>query len=255
MQALGVYVYSVEVVGMSKAIIQPAGSDPEATLEQIKKFKDITVYGFLLNPDPKHPLEKVLKEHWAEIHHLTGEKVMIVATGAPAEYSDALKEYWKAKLGDDFEKTWAEWKKKPDAGAAYEYLDMFEPHLEPSQLPCLVLFTDPDKREALVRPLPSWDADDLFQLLKNIFTVVRDCAEEEDEAERLERLRSLTSKSAAILTHLEHIKDEAVAYIEKNPTKVVTTVISFALALASGNVIALGPAAVTILKAIKDALS
>lgn len=240
---------------MSKAIMEPTGSDPQATLEQIKKFKDVTVYGFLLNPDPKHPLEKVLKERWAEIHHLTGEKVMIVATGAPAAYSDDLKEYWKAKLGDDFEKVWAEWKKAPDAGVAYDYLDIFEPRLEPSQLPCLVLFTNADKREALVRSLPSWDADDLFQLLKNIFSVVRECAELVDEAERLERLRSLTSTSAVILDHLDHIKDEAAEYIEKNPTKVVTTAISFVLALASGHVIALGSAAVTILKAIKDALS
>ncbi|XGB40346.1 MAG: hypothetical protein LVT47_06715 [Cyanobacteria bacterium LVE1205-1] len=106
----------------------PVSKNVHATLEQLKKFNDVNIYGFLLNPDPKHPVAQVLKERWSEIHYLTGEKVMLVVTEAPKEWSDNLKNYWRRKLGDDFKNIWREWQKKPDAGIAFQYMDILALH-------------------------------------------------------------------------------------------------------------------------------
>jgi len=228
----------------------------QATLEQLKRFRDVTVYGFLLNPDPTRPLAQVMRERWTEIHHLTGERVMIVATEVPDKWSDNLKEYWKNKLGTDYGKVWQEWQRRPDAGVAFQYMDLFSPHLDQSQLPCLVLFTNPEELRAVVRPLPDWDADSLFHLLRNLLGAIRKCAEQPDEAKRLECLEhSLTSPVALVSADLDYMKDKAVDYIKHHPAQVMTTTIGFVLALATGNVLALSPVAVTILKAVKDAVS
>lgn len=233
-----------------RGLIQPQ-DDERTTIKLLENFKDVSVYGFLLNPDPNHPLEQVIRERWMEMHYLTGEKIMIVATGAPVEYSENLKNYWKEKLGADFEKTWQVWQRKPDAGVAYQYLERF--NLKESQLPCLVLYTDPGEKQAVVRSLPPWDVKSLYRLLKNLLEATRQCTAQVDEEERLMCLAdSLTSPSVVILDNLDYVKDKALGYIKEHPAEILKTTASFALALVSGNVIALGPSAVAILEKIKE---
>lgn len=226
------------------------------TLAQLRRFTGVTIYGFLLNPDPKHPLAQVMRERWSELHYLSGGKVMLVATEVPAQWTKSLEEYWKEKLGEDFEPTWQEWRKSPDAGIAFQYMDLFDPPLDQSQLPCLVLFTNPEKPQAVVRSIPAWDGGSLYQLLRNLLGNIRQCAELPDETKRMECLeKSLASTGSLILSNLEYAKDKVSDYIGRHPVQVVTTTISFVLALATGNVLALSPNAVTILKAIKEAVS
>jgi hypothetical protein len=233
--------------------VLPADTDAERTLAQIERFPSVTIFGFLLNPDPKHPLAQVLHDHWSEIHHLTGDKVMITAFDPPAEWSEELKEHWKAKLGDDFARIWGQWQTPRGAGLAFQYLDLFNPPLQPSQLPCLLLYTNPRERTAVVRSIPDWDATSLYPLLEDMLGIVRLTAAEPDPAKRLETLReSLTSPSTIFVAHLGHAKDKTVAFLKANPALLFTTTINFVLALVSGGAISLGAGATAVLKAIRD---
>jgi hypothetical protein len=44
---------------MSQDDMIPVGKKVKNTLEQFEKFSNVNIYGFFLNPDPKHPLAKV----------------------------------------------------------------------------------------------------------------------------------------------------------------------------------------------------
>ena len=72
----------------------PASPYPEETVQLLKKFKNVNIYGLFLNPYLDHPLSKVLEAHGSEFNNLTGDKVMIAITGTPKVWSDNLKNYW-----------------------------------------------------------------------------------------------------------------------------------------------------------------
>ena len=159
------------------------------------------------------------------------------------------------QLGESFEKTWQDWQKGLDSGVAYDYLDLFESPIKPSQLPCLVLFTDPEKHKAVVRSIPNWDVESLYRLFIGMLETISRCYELPPE-ERLECLRSsLTSPSARTLAELAHMKDQVVDYLKQNPAQTVITTVSLVLALATANVLPLCPAVVSILKVVKDTFS
>jgi hypothetical protein len=230
--------------------------EKQATLELLKRFPDVAVYGLLLNSDLRHPLVQVVKEHWSEIHHLTGSNIFLVAFQPPAEWSGSLENFWKQKLGDSFKKMWKDWQTPLDPGVAFDYLDLFEsPEVKPSQLPCLVLFTNLQKRDAVVRSLPNWDADSLYRLLLGMLEDVRECTEQPADL-RLECLRdSLTSPRARALDCLGHIRDRAIDYLKKHPAEVVVTTISIVMALGTAQVLPLSAGVIGVLTVAKDAFS
>lgn len=226
-----------------------------ATLDLIKRFPDVAVYGLLLTHDPKHPLSQLVRERWTELHHLTGQKFLLVAFQPPDEWSDHLKNFWKKQLGDSYEQTWQDWQKGLDFGVAYDYLDLFENPIKLSQLPCLVLFTDLEERKAVVRSIPNWDSDSLFKLITGMLESISKCYEQRQE-ERLDCLKnSLTSPSTRTLTQLAHMQDQVIDYFKKNPAQPVTITVSLVLALATANVLPLSIPMAFFLKAVKDIFS
>lgn len=237
------------------AYIDPGGGGrtSKSTLDLLKEVRGIAIYGLLLSP-PEHPISEVVRKKWHDFHYLTGTKFLLVTLEPPSEIDDNIKNYWKSELGDKFEKFWEGWESERKPGVATSFCDKFEPKLKISQLPCLVLFTSPENLEdqrIVVRSLPEWNNEALFQLLSGMIESIRDCCDKPIE-KRLKCLQnSLTSPNAICLSYYKHMKTEVLDYMQKNPTSIVVATAAFVLAL-SGNVISLGAAAFAILEAKKS---
>ena len=233
-------------------VITISESNPQDTLELIKRFPDVAVYGLLLTQDPKHPISQMLRDRWSRLHHLTGSRFLLVVFQPPSDWSENIKDFWKEQLGEDFEKTWQYWQKGLDSGIAYDYLDLFESPIKPSQLPCLVLFTDPVKRNAVIVSIPNWDVDSLYRFFTGMVEAIKECYKLQPD-KRLECIRSsLASPNAKILSQLDHMKDMTAEYLKQNPAQTIITTVSFVLALATANVLPLSLSIVSILKVVKD---
>ncbi len=236
-------------------IVMLPGRTKEATEELLRKLPDIKVFGLLLVSDPSHPINNVIRNRWSELHHLTGNNIALVAFQPPAQWAPSLEDYWREQLGSSFQQTWADWQsgRGLEAGVALDYLDLVrEPKLKPSDLPCLALFTSLDDTTAVIRSVPRWDEDSLFNLITTILETVRECAAATDN-ERLECLRKrLTSPEVLALTTVGHAGQKISDYLRQHPALVVTTSVNFVLALATGNVLPLSVTVVAVLKVVKN---
>ena len=237
----------------------PVYRDEIRTRELLRKIgrKRVRIYGLLITTDPKHPLSGVIKDRWSEYHHLTGDRFWLVAFDPPAKLSEDFKEYWRRKLGRNFDKVWRAWRKRRgmDPGAAYRHFRLYvRPGSKWPRPPFLVLFTDPDSRRAVVRTLPKWDPESLHELLAGIFEAVVRCCSEPSPAKRLTCLeRSLTSPTARGLTLFRHVRARAAEMFLEHPAMVVGTTASFILALANASVLPLAgiPGVMAVLEEIK----
>jgi hypothetical protein len=236
-------------------IILPAPRTKEAAEELLRALPDIKVFGLLLVSNPGHPINNVIRNRWSELHHLTGNSIALVAFQPPVQWAPSLEDFWREQLGSSFQQTWADWQsgRGLEGGVALDYLDLVrEPQLKPSDLPCLALFTSLDDTRAVIRPLPNWDEDSLFNLMTTILKTVGECAAE-TESERLDCLRKrLTSPQVHAWTTLGHVGQQIYDYLRQHPALAVTTSVSVVLALATGNVLPLSVAVVEALKIVKD---
>jgi hypothetical protein len=231
--------------------------EKDATLQLIENAPNVKVYGLLLSADGKHPLAEVLRTRWSELHHLTGDRILLVAFNPPAEWTAGLEEFWRKQLGSSFDQVWADWKQGigTEAGASFDYLDLFSEKIKASDLPCMALFTSPGSKEAVVRSIPKWDVDSLYAFLVAQIEAMQDCCDTADEA-RLDCLRdSLTSISARAKTSMGHYAGKAVDYVKANPAKVASTTLSLAVTLATANVLPLAGPGLAVLKGLKDLVS
>lgn len=236
-------------------MLPPDPYKPEDTWNFMEQFSDINIYGVLLIGDFKHPLSKMVSERFDALHILTGNKILLLVFDPPGNFSDLFKNYWEEKLNGKFDDIWAKWQSGIKPEAAYLYGGLFNPEVDPSQFPCLVLFTDLEKLEnqqVVVVPLPNWNSDDLFKLFKNyiIRSMIKSCRIPEDK--RLAYLqRTLNSRMARIGIHFNHLEDNCIEYIKKHPTQIVVATAGFMSALASGNVLPLGVTAIAFLDTIR----
>lgn len=228
--------------------------EKKATLKLIKQMEDVRVFGFLLSTAPDDSLAEMVTKRWSELHYLTGEKFLLGVFQPPAGWEASYRTYWRKHLGKDFSRIWLEWQKFAGRGIAYNYLDFFTPKLKPSQLPCLVLFTDPMKRKAMVRPLPKWDVESFYQLFVCMVEAIYECTDV-PLALRLDCLRkSLTSPSARTRAYFGYSTTKALDYLRKNPAKAVVTTASLVAALGTGTILPLAPGALAVMKALKEGL-
>lgn len=215
----------------------PEGRD--STLDLIKKVPDIDIYGFLLTRDVKHPLSTMISERWYELHDITGPNFLLLAFNPPYEWKGFFKKHWKGTLGDEFEDVWEEWQNGVAPAAAINYCNLFEPEIKLSQFPCLVLFTDLDdlkEQQAVIRSLPDWDADSLYDFFCGMVESIKGCSKQPKEI-RLECLRnSLTSPKAKISAHYKHTKAKAMEFMKKNPSKIVGLTVNFISGLGGVNI-------------------
>jgi hypothetical protein len=229
--------------------------EENTTLELMKQFPGVAAYGMLLLDDAKHPMAELVHERWSEISNMTGNIFVLFTFERPADWTKSYMQYWRNKLGDNFEPTWKKWQDAPEPGAAYAYTSLFKPALTPNQLPCLALFTDAEERRAVVRPIPKWDKESLFDLLKGIATVVQQSAKIDDPDKRLDWLRhELTSPSALFVSSAGHAGSRAMDYFKQHPARVASTVISVVLGLSSGGMFTLPKVATSALNVLKDTI-
>ena len=234
-----------------KAMV-PAWRDPAKTKELLGQLSDVKVYGLLLSADSKGALAEVVRTRWSELHHLSGDEFAVVAFDTPKEWNSSLEEYWKGQLGDRFNEVWGDWEKGRglEAGAAFDWRDLFDPPIAAKDLPCLVLFTALDSKEAVVRSIPNWDAEAIYRFLMAQFEAVADCCNRPPE-DRLTCLRgSVGSMSGKLQTYMGHYAGDAWQYLKEHPTTVALTSVNLLVALGTGNVIPLTGTALAALKAV-----
>lgn len=244
-------------LGPKKEKILVPALEKQGTTKLLDKFPDVAVYGLLLLADPEHPLGEVLRTRWSELHHLTGDRILLVAFDTPEEWTPAIKEFWQEQLGGSFRKVWSDWKKGrgTEPGAAFNYLDLFSDKIKASDLPCLALFTKPDSKEAVIRSIPNWDTDSLYRFLVSQIEAIQDCCSSPDD-DRLECLRgSLTSLGVRAKASLGHYVEKALDYVKQHPVQVASASISVVVALATANVLPLTGTGLAVLKTLKDAFS
>jgi hypothetical protein len=232
------------------------GNNPDL---KTKNILDYQIYGMLLSNNLPHNLSQVVDNNWMEIHKMTGDEFLLIAFQAPKEWNEHYKDELKKIVGDSFEQYWKDSESDALQGRAYEFLDKFEPKIKPSQLPCLVLFTDPnkDKPEVIIRSIPNWDKQSLYKFMSGMLWTIREISNEQNisDAGRLNVLRDkLTSPTAEVMVYYEYTKDKTVDYLKQHPAQIVKASTSFAAAIATGNVILLSPVVVEFLKAIKGVL-
>jgi hypothetical protein len=227
----------------------------------IKDLEDYNykIYGMLLSNGSTHNLSQVVDNNWMEIHKMTGDEFLLIAFQAPKNWNEHYKDELKQIVGDSFEQYWKE--SEPDAlrGRSYDFLDKFEPKIELSQLPCLVLFTDPkkDKPDAVVRTIPNWDERSLYEFLSKMLWTIREISNQkyDTDDERLYVLRDkLNNPTAEAMDYYEYAKDKTVDYLRQNPAKIVKASASFVITIATGNIIILSPVVVELLKTMKTVL-
>lgn len=234
--------------------LTPPWRDPEKTKDLLRQLPQAKVFGLLLSADTKSSLAEVVRTRWSELHHLSGDEFVVVAFDAPKEWTPLMEEYWKNQLGDHFDEVWGDWQKGRglEAGAAFEWRDLFQPPIAAKDLPCLVLFTDPESKEAVVRSIPDWDADTIYRFLMAQFEAVRSCCAQPPE-ERLACLRdSVGSTSEKLHTYMGHYAETAWHYLKEHPTTVALTTVNLLVGLATANVIPLTGKAFAALKVVKD---
>lgn len=227
----------------------------EDILELLEKIPDVAIYGVLLTRDIKHPVVQMLRERWYDFHQLTGPKFLLIVFEPPDEWRKSFKKYWKDKLGEDIEKIWDEWQTGVEREGAVNYAKLFKPGVKVDDFPCMVLFTDLkhiDKQQVVIRKIPKWDTESLYELLSGMIQSIVDCCEQPAE-KRLECLKSsLTTPTAKAKAYYKYTEKKALDYLKKNPASIVVTTAAFALALANAYVLPIGAAAVAILQVLKN---
>ena len=226
----------------------------EDILNILKKIPAMDIYGVLLTKDFKHPLVQMLRDRWYPLHELTGPKFLLIVFKPPDEWRDDFKNYWKGKLGEDFEKIWDEWQTGFKGKGVFNYAKLFKPEVKVEDYPCMVLFTDLEhlnEQQVVMCKLPEWDPDSLYELFSGMIQLITKCCEQPTE-ERLECLQSsLTSYTAKTKAYSKYKGKKVRDYFKKKPVSIVVTTATFALAFANPNVLPIGAAAVAILQALK----
>jgi hypothetical protein len=219
----------------------------------IAKHPKMLVYGLLLSQDPTHPITDVINDHWYDIHYATGDDILIILYQAPPIWIENYKNYWKNRIEyPHFDKVWERWQGGIEPGIAYSDIDLFNPKIKLTQLPCLALFTDINDRKAVIRSLPFLEPNSLYKFLLAIFEEIKTCCENQEDSDlRSNCLRNaLTSPSARVK---EKMGDIAI-FLEQHPAQISFTAISFLLALASQNLLPLAPWVMQGLMSIRDTI-
>jgi hypothetical protein len=239
-------------------MLLPAGRSPQATATILGKLDEVAVYGFLLVPDPDHPVGAAVRDNWPLLDHRSGPHVALVAFEPPTTWAPAIVDRWRRQLGESFDATWAGWQQSYglEPGAAYDYLDRFgvHPPLRAADLPCLVLFCDPQERRAVVRPIPDWAPEEVRDFLEATIDTILEHVDD-PRSERLDNLAAaLTSPGSGFRMTLGRLLQRALEYVKEHPVLIVTTTLSAVAALGTANVLPLSAAAVAALTALHDDL-
>jgi hypothetical protein len=237
--------------------VAPVPRNPVETRELLDQLRKYPVYGLLLTPDANHAFTKMTTARWDELHHMTGNKFLLLAFQPPATFSREFKSSWQRELGKDFDAVWSKWQKqKTAAHGAYDFQDMFaDRSVRRSEMPCLALFTSPEAKRAAILRVPDWSDEDVWKFLEAACDTIDECAGEPDPELRLAALQSsLTSFPARAKSKLGHVAAKAEAYVSANPVRVAITTLSIVIALSTASIIPIGAVGITFMKDIAGIL-
>lgn len=227
-------------------------------LNVYSKTRGFNTYGILLSDDPNHNISQVIDKYWNEIHELTGKKFLFATNQVPSKWNEYYKNDLKEILGDAYDQKMEKWKNGVKPGLVFDFLKKFnDTEITLSQLPCLVVFTNPDTPKAVIRNIPNWEVDYLYKFIKGVLWTIRECSEAQDKSddERLELLEeTLKYPTADAEAYYDYAKDRVLDYIKKNPAEIIKTGFSFVAALATGNLLPLSDTAIKIIKILKDTI-
>ena len=116
-------------------------------------------------------------------------------------------------------------------------------------MPCLVLFTEPDSRDAVILRIPHWEESDVWKFLEGVCDTIDECSKVKDPTERLLALKdSLTSYPARIRHEIGHLSGKLESYVRAEPVKVIVTALSIIVALSTASIIPIGATGVVFMK-------
>jgi hypothetical protein len=237
--------------------VGPVPRNPIETRKLLAHLRKYPVYGLLLTPDANHAFTKMITARWDDLHHMTGNKFLLLTFQPPDTFSRDFKSSWQRELGKDFEAVWGKWQKERTAAhGAYAFEDMFEDRsVRRSEMPCLALFTAPEAKRAAILRVPTWSDEDVWTFLEAVCDTIDECAGEPDPELRLAVLQSsLTSFSARAKSKLGHLATKAEAYVSANPAKVAITTISIVIAFSTASIIPIGAVGITFMRDIAGIL-
>ena len=199
-------------------IITPVLKD----LEEFLIEHSYPFYAILLGRDIDTFLKDYVADNWKNLHYLSGNNCLFLSIYPPKEIDEEIRDYWKEKLGDKFEKILD---KIPSAAWSYEYGRVLG--IPFKKLPCLFLGTNLKEDEGFVIKIPGWNKKDLTSLFEFIFDKINS-ASELNESERLKKIEEEVDGYYSLKLARIYIKNHWMEYVK--PKEIAEKVIEIIVA-------------------------
>jgi len=138
-----------------------------------KEYGDFPLYGFFLFSTFDLDISNFLNEHASWLNNSSGEDILLALFENPEKWGRGWKEYWKSRLGPEFDKKYEEWSAllPEDRDLAYSIADLLG--IEKNMLPCIVFVKSFADKEILCVPLIQ-NKDNYRFYFEDLFTVVQE---------------------------------------------------------------------------------
>lgn len=147
---------------------------PEDVREILSKgYGEFPLYGFFLFSTFDQDIIAFLQDHASWLHNSSGEDVLLAAFENPEKWGRGWKEYWKQKLGPEFDTKYAEWSLllPEDRDLAYSIANLLG--IEKNILPCIVFVKSFEDNQILCVPVIQ-NKDNYRYYFEDLFTVIQE---------------------------------------------------------------------------------
>lgn len=142
-------------------------------MDQIGAYLDKKGYPFyavILGRDGDARIKDFVANNWVNLHYMSGPGCLLLSIYPPKAPDKEVAEYWKGRLGDDYEGIM---EKAPTSAWSYGFARNL--NIEFDKLPCLYLATSLQKG-GLVIKLPAMGDKDLTSLFEYVFGTIEGAA-------------------------------------------------------------------------------
>jgi hypothetical protein len=130
------------------------------------------LYAFLLYTEVDKTFARFVNTKGRWLHELSGEECLIGTVENPKKWGGGWQNYWKEKLGTDFDLKMMKWMELTPVDRDIAFGLAEELHVDKNLLPCIV-FVDPDSiHEVLSIPVIA-DTAEYADFFKDLFTAVQ----------------------------------------------------------------------------------
>jgi hypothetical protein len=165
--------YDILKAGEVPKFTIPIGSPQDVRKVLGKEFGEFPLYGFFLFSTFDQDIITFLQEHASWLHNSSGEDVLLAMFENPEKWGRGWKEYWKQKLGPEFDKKYAEWSLllPEDRDLAYSIANQLG--IEKNILPCIVFVKSVEDKQILCIPIIQ-NKDNYRFYFEDLFTVIQE---------------------------------------------------------------------------------